>query len=1255
MSKKSFIKIWYISFLFLLLFCFGFSNILASNHIEIKITEIMYDPIGSDTNREWIEIYNNSDEHINISNLRLYKNETNNHHNINIINNDVLPPNEFLIITGSGSIFLEEYPEYDGILARASFNLRNTSDTISIKHNDIIKDTLQYESNMGGNGNGYTLEKDLNDNIFQSFILYGTPGYLSTENSEYDFCSIDDIQKNSLIINELVSDPFTGEPEWIEIYNTEDCDINLAWIQIEDNVQTKNLSGIIKSNEYQLLYDTVILNNAGDIVILKKGNTIIDSVEYGNYASENHGDNNVSSNAPRPGKGQSIGRYPNLQNTDNDFFDFKIFGNPTPNAPNIVNNNPPIAKITVQHPYRTEGIVPFSINLTGTDSFDPDNDALEFFWDYGDGHTYEGINPPFYKYENVGNYQIKLTVTDSWGASDTARLNVKVLPKDTNIDNEESSNICDDVHESNYIKITEVFPHPETDEHLNEFIELKNIGNEMLNLCGWSIDDIPDGGSKRFLIDENILLEPNQYIAIYRTYSKIILNNTGDEVNIYSPSGKLVDSMRYGRAIKGQSFQKIFKHNLDSIQLASISGFENKNYIWAWQEPSPNEKNRLVLEDTTLEYINEFDFQSNLFFINEIYPNTENKDAEEEFIELISLDSEIIDLTNYYIDDILDGGSKRKNLKDLGFDTINPNEILVIERPISKIVLNNDIDCVNLLYKDTVIDFICYDKTYKGKSYSRIIENMIDPIFSSFWVWTNPSKGQPNNLDTLKITSNLESGEYIFPIKLELQSNIQGAKIFYAFDDNIPFTEFIEYEKSIEITSETNVYYFGMFENMDTKIEKLSFQNKNITKNEIYISEIFTNAKGSDKDKEWIEVFNNSNRNINLENYSIQITPTRNLQLPNYNIKPNEYYALFSPYAINNKHINVKLLYNGIEIQNFSFYDSPEDKSIIAIPENDNMIYELSNYPTFGRENFQGELNNLSFANCISSLNTAHCIQNHFSFLYFNIKDDILYLYGISFPEQNINVTVDNIRYNTRTNRNGIFSVPIYKSIKKGDIIKIGGNIVYYNFTNYNIPANFDYDFVGVSPKIFSKDDLSIIYVEYNPEGLDTLENEYIEIQNKTNQNINLKNTVLDYDNGYKKFVFQDDYIIPKNSVKKIYGTTYRFILKNSEGHICLKNYTGSIIDCYYYNTDLDKITQNNNTQILDEQTRLLTLNYKRPTEDKEIILVYEKNLLRPTKAHAYNQDNIIYNKNNIINIIFSIIIFIFISFCIAFLYINKK
>lgn len=104
-----------------------------------------------------------------------------------------------------------------------------------------------------------------------------------------------------------------------------------------------------------------------------------------------------------------------------------------------------------------------------------------------------------------------------------------------------------------------------------------------------------------------------------------------------------------------------------------------------------------------------------------------------EWVELINLSKETVDLSNWQIDDGPDG-----SLAQLipGGTLIQPDQFLVIQ--LSKDIFNNEGDQVRLLWPDRqIVHSVTYQKASTGFSSSRFEDGV--------WLWTNqPTPGQKN-------------------------------------------------------------------------------------------------------------------------------------------------------------------------------------------------------------------------------------------------------------------------------------------------------------------------------------------------------------------------------------------------------------------------------------------------------------------------------------------------------------------------------
>ena len=142
---------------------FLFLSVILCNFVSaLMINEIMYDLNGSDTKREWIEIYNN-ESNINLSGWKFYEAETN--HGLTLINGSwIIENNSYAVIADNVDFFLIDNPEFNGTLFDSSFSLSNSGEILSLKNSSlVIVDSIFYNSSWGANGTGESLQF-FNDN-----------------------------------------------------------------------------------------------------------------------------------------------------------------------------------------------------------------------------------------------------------------------------------------------------------------------------------------------------------------------------------------------------------------------------------------------------------------------------------------------------------------------------------------------------------------------------------------------------------------------------------------------------------------------------------------------------------------------------------------------------------------------------------------------------------------------------------------------------------------------------------------------------------------------------------------------------------------------------------------------------------------------------------------------------------------------------------------------------------------------------------
>jgi len=130
---------------------------------SIDITEIMYDPSGTDSGREWIEVYNKGDTDIDLSTWKLLENEVNHKINKYEEGDSVLEVGKYGIIADNPAKFLIDYPTYSGILLDSAFSLKNTGESLALIDGEGNQyEYVEYDVEIGGkDGNTLSLMGDV--------------------------------------------------------------------------------------------------------------------------------------------------------------------------------------------------------------------------------------------------------------------------------------------------------------------------------------------------------------------------------------------------------------------------------------------------------------------------------------------------------------------------------------------------------------------------------------------------------------------------------------------------------------------------------------------------------------------------------------------------------------------------------------------------------------------------------------------------------------------------------------------------------------------------------------------------------------------------------------------------------------------------------------------------------------------------------------------------------------------------------------
>ena len=327
---------------------------------------------------------------------------------------------------------------------------------------------------------------------------------------------------DQVIISEILPNPtgLDSEGEFIELFNVGQKEIDLeGWLLGDSSSRIYIInqgdfpSTIIPAESYWAIFRTasgIALNNSGDQVVLyHPDQNVVDQIEY----SQSY-------------EGQSYAKIDNQ---------WKWTSAITPDAVNDyqIQNEPPEAKIDIES---KEIKVRQIIKLSTAGSEDPDGDELTFVWNLGNEETKEGEEIE-HSYQNEGEYKIELTVIDVWGTKDQTEVTITVTDYDY----------------SDKILINELLPNPEENDRANEWIELVNLGAEQVDLEGWQLTD----ERTEYFFPTNSVIKADSYLVVFRTDSKIGLNNSGDKLLLIDPAGKVINGVEYTSAKAGLSFARV--------------------------------------------------------------------------------------------------------------------------------------------------------------------------------------------------------------------------------------------------------------------------------------------------------------------------------------------------------------------------------------------------------------------------------------------------------------------------------------------------------------------------------------------------------------------------------------------------------------------------------------------------------------------------------------------------------------------------
>ncbi|MFH1088281.1 MAG: lamin tail domain-containing protein [Patescibacteria group bacterium] len=367
-------------------------------------------------------------------------------------------------------------------------------------------------------------------------------------------------------ISEIYPRPTTGaNDEFIELYNAGDNSVNLNGWQLDDQypggsaIYKIGTDMIITPDQYLVfskVQTKISLNDSGDYVRLLNPQDVEIEITP-NYGSAN--------------KGEAYAKFDGI---------WKWTLRPTPNAENLWDNPTPpddtdwdddpdsleANEITIQ--MDADDITGTSVLLNWQISLIGAIGGLKLYQSDDKNYLGEMVAQP-----NVT--QLELTITDlqpdtiyyfvlvgSYNADDIKSDQIKITTEKSGI----VGIVLGDTSFYKQIIFTEILPNPGNGGE--EFIELFNPTDQIINLTGWKLQD---ASGRTYIItafdlpkltiadsatSANVQLEPGQYLLLEYPVTHIRLNNSGgEELQLMDANDNLIDEVYYdGTAKPGYAY-----------------------------------------------------------------------------------------------------------------------------------------------------------------------------------------------------------------------------------------------------------------------------------------------------------------------------------------------------------------------------------------------------------------------------------------------------------------------------------------------------------------------------------------------------------------------------------------------------------------------------------------------------------------------------------------------------------------------------
>ncbi|HWQ60561.1 MAG TPA: lamin tail domain-containing protein [Candidatus Fimivivens sp.] len=336
------------------------------------------------------------------------------------------------------------------------------------------------------------------------------------------------------------------------------------------------------------------------------------------------------------------------------------------------------------------------------------------------------------------------------------------------------------------VRINELFPNPVTKGEPDEWVELRNAGNETASLVGWSLRS--GAGMFRFTahLDTSLREIPaNGFLVLPRSLTRLALRNSDGNVTLLAPDGStLMDSVSYTSTTEGNSYgyfaagryrwSKALTPGADNvfgkepsvrksdipkkgyvntlIPFSATGNKKNMKYVWDFGDghksylDGPSHRfaktgtfeGTLTLRDGIEEVVKKFTIKIGKYpnrdlHLTKLCPNPTGTDTGNEWIRIKNDDTKRIDLSGWVIATGSDS-EKLVNHVILSKRFIAPGEEIVLTHDDAKFTLPNRQAAIELRRPD--------GKTMQGISYQTDKDIEEDAVYTDTgngWAWILPA------------------------------------------------------------------------------------------------------------------------------------------------------------------------------------------------------------------------------------------------------------------------------------------------------------------------------------------------------------------------------------------------------------------------------------------------------------------------------------------------------------------------------------